>query len=113
MEAENTAAIAKPPVPIIAKPAVPVKLELPSGSVMLVRQGFGRDLQRAQRAVVGGDPTSVVFALIAELAEFEDGRKLVYEDVLELPLADVLALQSEVVGKNFLGVALPSADRRN
>ena len=75
-------------------------LELPSGKRGSVRKGMGRDLMRAQRAVAGGDASAVVFALIAELVLI-DGRKIVYEDVLEMELADVMALQAEVIGENF------------
>lgn len=75
-------------------------IELPSGARAEVRKGVGRDLMRAQRAVAGGDASAVVFALIAELARI-DGRKIVYEDVLEMELADVMALQAEVIGENF------------
>ncbi|MDO8433511.1 MAG: phage tail assembly protein [Candidatus Binatus sp.] len=75
-------------------------IELPSGARAEVRKGLGRDLMRAQRVAAGGDASAVVFALIAELARV-DGRKVVYEDVLEMDLADVLALQAEVVGENF------------
>jgi hypothetical protein len=74
--------------------------ELPSGKQALVRKGCGRDLMRAQRAAGGDDPNAVVFALVAELAEI-GGQKIVYEDVLAMDLADVLALQAEVVGENF------------
>ena len=65
-----------------------------------VRKGHGRDLMRAQRAAAGGDASAVIFALIAELVRV-DGRKIVYEDVLEMDLADVMALQAEVIGENF------------
>jgi hypothetical protein len=75
-------------------------LELPSGRQAVVRKGYGRDLMRAQRAAAGDDPGAVVFALVAELAEI-GGRKIVYEDVLAMDLADVLALQAEVIGENF------------
>ena len=75
-------------------------IELPSGVRAEVRKGVGRDLMRAQRAVAGGDASAVVFALIAELVRI-DGRKIVYEDVLEMELADVMALQAEVIGENF------------
>ena len=74
--------------------------ELPSGARAEIRKGMGRDLMRAQRAVAGGDASAVVFALIAELVLI-DGRKIVYEDVLEMDLADVMALQAEVIGENF------------
>jgi hypothetical protein len=103
---------AKIGAPVVAKPGEPVTLTLPSGETVKIRQGFGRDLMNAQRAVQGsGDATSVVFALIAELAEFDGGRKIVYEDVLELPLADVLAMQAEVTKGNFPAIAPRSADR--
>lgn len=71
---------------------------LPSGKRAEVRKGKGRDLMRAHRAVAGNaEPMSVSFALIAELARI-DGKPLVYEDVLEMDLADVLALEAEVTG---------------
>jgi hypothetical protein len=75
-------------------------IALPSGAYAEVRKGRGRDLMRAQRAASGGDSSAVVFALIAELTLL-DGRKMVYEDVLEMDLADVMVLQAEVIGENF------------
>lgn len=76
-------------------------LSLASGKIATIRKGFGRDLMRAQRvAGPNGDPTAVVFALIAELAEI-DGSRIVYEDVLAMELSDVLTLQAEVAGANF------------
>jgi hypothetical protein len=84
------------------------EIELPSGKRAELRKGYGRDLMRAQRSAANGDPTAVVFALIAELAEV-GGRRLVYEDVLEMELADVLALQAEVIGENFQGPPPPAS----
>lgn len=76
-------------------------ITLPSGKTAAVRRGKGRDLMRAQRAVAGNpDPTAVVFALVAELAQI-DGAPIVYEDVVEMDLGDVLVLQAEVTGANF------------
>jgi hypothetical protein len=75
-------------------------IELPSGTHAEIRKGHGRDLMRAQRAAAGGDASAVVFALIAEVTRV-DGRKIVYEDVLEMDLADVMALQAEVIDENF------------
>jgi hypothetical protein len=75
-------------------------IDLPSGAHAEVRRGYGRDLMRAQRAAAGGDASAVVFALIAEVT-LVDGRKIVYEDVLEMDLADVMALQAEVIDENF------------
>jgi hypothetical protein len=71
---------------------------LPSGKRAEVRKGKGRDLMRAHRAAAGNtEPMSVSFALIAELARI-DGKPLVFEDVLEMDLEDVLALEAEVTG---------------
>jgi len=61
-------------------------------------KGKGRDLMRAHRAVAGNsEPMSISFALIAELARV-DGKPLVYEDILEMDLEDVLTLEGEVAG---------------
>jgi hypothetical protein len=74
------------------------KITLPSGKTAEVRKGKGRDLMRAHRAVAGtAEPMSVSFALIAELATLE-GKPLLYEDVLEMDLDDVLTLEGEVSG---------------
>jgi hypothetical protein len=73
-------------------------LTLPSGKTVTIREGRGRDLMFAQRAVKPADgPGAVIFALIADLTEFDDGKQPLYEDVLEMPLADVLVLQSAVM----------------
>ena len=40
----------------------------------------------------------IPYALIAELCEIE-GQNLVYEDILEMDLSDVLLLQAEISGK--------------
>lgn len=79
----------------------PRVITLPSGRSAAVRRGLGRDLMRAQRAAGGsGEPSAIVFALIAELVVIE-GENILYEDVLAMDLADVLALQAEVAGENF------------
>jgi hypothetical protein len=76
-------------------------ITLPSGKAAALRKGKGRDLMRAQRAVAGSSyPDAVIFALIAELAEINDAP-VVYEDVLEMDLDDVLVLQAEITGPNF------------
>ena len=71
-------------------------INLPSGKVAVLHRGRGYDLLQAQRKAKTSD--EIPYALIAELAEI-DGQKLVYEDVLELDLEDVIALQAEVSGK--------------
>ncbi len=76
-------------------------IALPSGKRASIRPGKGRDLMRAQRAVAGDpEPSAVIFALIAELTQI-DGAPIVYEDVVEMDLGDVLVLQAEVTGANF------------
>ena len=88
---------------------------LPSGKQAEVRKGKGRDSMRAHRAVAGNaEPMSVSFALIAELAHV-DGKPLVYEDILEMDLDDVLALEAEVTGagegrENFPEPAVPQRE---
>jgi hypothetical protein len=84
-------------------------ITLPSGAMAEVRKGRGKDLMRAHRAVRGNDdPMAIAFALIAELANI-DGKAIVYEDVLEMGLADVLMLQTEVMGSDFQLPPLPSS----
>jgi hypothetical protein len=76
-------------------------IALPSGKTAVIREAFGRDLKRAQRAVANDpDQSAVMFALIAETTEI-DGQTIIYEDVLDMRLPDVLALQREVMGENF------------
>jgi len=83
-------------------------ITLPSGKVVTLRKGKGRDLMHAQRAVAGNnDPTAVEFALIAELTQI-DGTPIVYEDVLGMDLDDVLVLRAEVSSVNFPEPAAPS-----
>ena len=84
-------------------------ITLPSGATAEVRKGRGKDLMRAHRAVRGkDDPMAIAFALIAELTNI-DGKTIVYEDVLEMNLSDVLALQTEIMGSDFQLPPLPSS----
>lgn len=71
-------------------------LKLPSGKTATIRKGIGYDLLQAQQKAK--TPDEIPYALIAELVEI-DGQKLVYEDILELDLDDVIALQGEISGK--------------
>ncbi len=93
-----------------AEPHGKVKqITLPSGATAEVRKGRGKDLMRAHRAVRGkDDPMAIGFALIAELTNI-DGKTIVYEDVLEMNLSDVLALQTEIMGSDFQLPPLPSS----
>jgi hypothetical protein len=72
--------------------------QLPSGVTATIRDGTGRDLVAAYRKAK--QPDEVIFALMAELVTIGD-RRLVYEDLLEMNLKDVLALQQAVVGDFF------------
>lgn len=71
-------------------------ISLPSGKTAVLKDGKGLDLLNAQRKAKTSD--EILFALIAELVEI-DGQSLIYEDLLEMDLQDVLALQAEISGK--------------
>ena len=71
------------------------ELTLPSGKKVKLAQGKGYHLLNAQRKAKTSE--EIIFALIAELAEI-DGQNVVYEDLLEYDLEDVLALQGEISG---------------
>ena len=52
---------------------------------------------RAHRAVAEHpEPLAISFALIAELAQIDE-KPIVYEDIMEMDLDDVLFLQAEVL----------------
>ena len=72
------------------------KITLPSGKIASFKDGKGIDLLNAQRKAKTSDEVS--FALIAELTQIDD-TQVVYEDLLEMSLDDVLALQAEISGK--------------
>ena len=72
------------------------EITLPSGKIATIKKGKGLDLLNAQKNSNSSD--EIPYALIAQLTEI-DGQKLVYEDILEMDLEDVLAIQSEVTGK--------------
>jgi hypothetical protein len=83
------------------------RIKLPSGRSAIIRKGKGRDLMRAHRAAAGNtEPLSLVFALIAELVEIDD-KPIVYEDVLEMELDDVLALQDAILSVEGAGANFP------
>lgn len=72
------------------------ELTLPSGKKVILTPGKGYHLLNAQRKAKTSE--EITFALIAELAEV-DKQPIVYEDLLEYDLEDVLALQGEISGK--------------
>lgn len=71
-------------------------LTLPSGKIATLRNGKGHDLLQAQMKAKNSE--EIPYALIAELVEI-DGQALVYEDILDMDLEDVIALQGEISGK--------------
>ena len=73
---------------------MPKELTLPSGKIAIIEKGKGKDLLQAQIKAKTSD--EIPYALIAEL---------VYEDILEMDLEDVLSLQGEISGKLSVGKA--------
>ena len=84
-------------------------ITLPSGKIATVKQGRGFDLLQAQ--IKAKTSEEIPYALIAELTEI-DGQKLVYEDILELDLPDVIALQAELSGKFQNTVLQPTVEKK-
>ena len=76
------------------------ELTLPSGKIAVIKNGKGKDLFQAQ--IKAKLPEEIIYALIAELVEI-DGAQIVYEDIFEMDLSDVIMLQNEISGK----LALP------
>lgn len=72
------------------------EITLSDGKIAVIKDGKGRDLLNAQKKAKSSD--EIPYALIAELTEI-DGIYLVYEDILELPIADVIQLQEAIGGK--------------
>ena len=72
------------------------EITLSDGKVAVIKDGKGRDLLNAQKKAKSSD--EIPYALIAELTEI-DGNYLVYENILELPIADVIQLQEAIGGK--------------
>jgi hypothetical protein len=82
------------------------QITLPSGRVAIIREGKGRDLIHAQRAVGRTTETHALLQALVAMVCTIDGKELCYEDVLDLPVADVLTLEGEMLG-NFPEAASP------
>ncbi len=78
---------------------------LPSGRIATIREGRGRDLITAQRAVGRTAESNAMIQALVALLCIVDGKELVYEDVLDMPVADVLMLEGEVLGNFPVGQA--------
>ena len=72
------------------------EITLSDGKIAIIKDGKGRDLLNAQKKAKSSD--EIPYALIAELTEI-DGNYLVYENILELSIADVIQLQEAIGGK--------------
>ena len=72
------------------------EIKLSDGKLAFIKDGKGLDLLNAQKKAKTSD--EIPYALIAELTEI-DGNYLVYEDILELPIEDVILLQEAIGGK--------------
>jgi hypothetical protein len=70
---------------------------LPSGRSVTLRTAKVRDLLQAHRVIqFSNEPMTLAMALVAQVASL-DGKPVIYEDLLELPAADGLMLQAEVI----------------
>ena len=72
------------------------EIKLSDGKLAVIKDGKGLDLLNAQKKAKTSD--EIPYALIAELTEI-DVNYLVYEDILELPIEDVILLQEAIGGK--------------
>lgn len=84
------------------------ELTLPSGRTATIKKGQGFHLLAAQRKSRTND--EIPYALVAELAEIE-GNKFTYEELLEMDIADVSMLLTEVnkLGKSTTPSPLSSS----
>lgn len=73
------------------------ELELPSGKIAEIESAKGKHLRQAARLAGNDDALGIGQALISVLATI-DGDKVTFEDVGEMDLADVIALQGAVMG---------------
>ncbi len=72
------------------------EITLSDGKIAKIKDGKGIDLLNAQKKAKTSD--EIPYALVAELTEI-DGQFLIYEDILELPIEDVINLQAAISGK--------------
>jgi hypothetical protein len=74
------------------------EITLPSGRKALIRKGTGRDQIEAHKIAKGSSATELMYGLIARMALI-DGKPILYEQVLELDLEDVMELQGALFPK--------------
>lgn len=76
------------------------ELTLPSGKKAVIAQAKGKHLRQAARLTGVDDLMGIGQALISLVAQI-DGNKVTYEDVGEMPLRDVMALQGAIMGNDL------------
>jgi len=69
---------------------------LPSGKIATYKKGYGQNLLNAQRKARTNE--EIMYSIMAEVIEI-DGQPLIYEDIFEMELEDVVVLYSEISGK--------------
>jgi len=94
-----SAAAAPVPAAVASEGSV---LTLPSGARAVIRKGKGKDLMRAMQ-IAGTSTDGIPFALVAQLCAI-DGAPVIYEELMERDLEDVMALVSAVTGGFRMGV---------
>lgn len=77
-------------------------VELPSGKHAEISEGRGRDLRMAAKMTNGTDEFDFMFCLISVLCKV-DGRRVLPEDIEDLSLADLTAIQAALFQKTGLG----------
>jgi hypothetical protein len=75
------------------------EFELSDGRICKIEKGKGKDATEAMK-VSGQDSSKYLFALISRVTTI-DGNKIVAEDLDEMPLNDVLKIQTEFAERNF------------
>ena len=75
------------------------QLTLSDGRIATVRKGTGRDALEAQKQM--GTDSSKMVAILTCLCTKIDGQSVVFEDLLDLDVADFLQLQGACAELNF------------
>lgn len=79
------------------------ELTLSDGRKAVIKAGKGRDLLNAQRKAKSSE--EVMWSLLGELLEI-DGKKIPFEDLLEMDLKDIMMLMAELSG-GFANLPFP------
>jgi hypothetical protein len=84
-------------------------ITLSSGKLAKIREAIGKDLEKgAAVASNPANPMSLMMGVAGQVTTIDD-KPITYEDVLALPMADVLSLIGGLMGKNVLELSQLSA----